>query len=472
MGRHRTPQTIPAAQERHLRSNRGTAGRTSFRPRAARLAPVVLGCALAMAVVPASNPAPVAGTATAIDGPSAASWKSWVNPADTETERESERIGRASRRPASTETTSAGTSPTPTSEQPTASPTAAPARTTGSGSSAAATSASSQAGLLASGRGAVSGLVAGAADLASRPTSGPAWNALLAAANDHSGSVDLTDQESTHAARTLGSALVYARTGHAGQRDHVVSVLRQLPTSSLSGARVLSVGRQLAGYVIAADLVGYRDAAFTAWAGSMRTKDIGGHGRWTTLSGTSENSASNWGAWAMSSRIAISAYLGDTADLQRAATVFRGFTGERAAYAGFEETSDFDPSWACGDAWVPINPSSCGARGGAIVEDISRSGGSYPSVDSTGLTYSWEVLGGATLSARLLERAGFRDVWSWGDRALLRAATFLRAHGGYAPDYRVNQYIPHEINAAYRTNLGPVGAAGYGRQFGFSDWLS
>jgi hypothetical protein len=311
-------------------------------------------------------------------------------------------------------------------------------------------------------------LLDGAA-LAARPTSGAAWEAVVRAAGDRSGGVDLANQDSTHAARTMAAALVYARTGDTASRDHVVGVLSQLPSASLSGARVLSVSRQLAGYVAAADLVGHRDSAFTSWVAGMRTEDIGNHGRWTTITGTSEDSANNWGTWAMATRVTISAYLGDTADLQRAATVFRGFTGDRAAYAGFRPTDGFDAAWACGGEWVPINPADCGDRGGAIVEDISRSGGSTP--DSTGLTYSWEALGGATLTARILARAGYADVWEWSDKALLRAAEFLQDNGGYSPRYRANQYIPHEINAAYGTTLGPVNTPGHGRQFGFTDWL-
>jgi hypothetical protein len=312
-----------------------------------------------------------------------------------------------------------------------------------------------------------------AEDLQSLPTSGAAWEALLSAAEEQSDDIDLSDEDSQHAAETLASALVYARTGDTAQRDHVLSVLRELPETSLSGARVLSVGRQLGGYAMAAGIVGYDDADFRDWIGEMRTRELGGHGRWTSITYTSEDSANNWGAWALATRIAISAYLGDRDDLGAAAAVFRGFTGDRDAYAGFNRTDDFDPEWACGgDDWVPINPSSCGARSGAIVEDVSRSSGDAPSVDDTGIMYSWEVLGGATLSARLLEGVGYTDVWGWGDRALLRAAQFLERHDGYPPEHSVNQYIPFEINAAYDVRLGPVDAAGYGRQFGFTDWLS
>ncbi len=314
------------------------------------------------------------------------------------------------------------------------------------------------------------GMVLAPADLGSRPTSGRAWDNLLAAANDRSGGVALADQDSTFPARTLAAALVHARTGNTAYRDQVVSVLRSLPKASLSGARVLSLARQLGGYAAAADVIGYRDPAFTAWIRDMRTRDVGGHGRWTTITGTSEDSANNWGTWAMASRVAISAYLGDTADLRRAATVFRGFTGDRAAYAGFRPTSDYDAGWTCGGTYVPINPAGC-AHDGALVEDISRSAGSAGSVDATGLTYSWEALGGATLTARILHNAGYPDVWHWSNDALLRAARFLDAHGGYAPRHRVNQYIPHEINTAYGVDLGPVAAAGHGRQFGFTDWL-
>jgi hypothetical protein len=364
---------------------------------------------------------------------------------------------------AASSSSSAGAGTTTSSSSPTAS---------SSASSAAAAGPSSSTSAAALPAGTTRGVLADLTQLTSTSTSTAAWKNVLSAAADHSGGVDLANQDNTHAARTLAAALVFARTGDAASRDQVVSALRQLPKAPLGSARVLSVARQLGGYAIAADLIDYRDASFQSWIGGMRTANIGNHGRWTAISQTSEDSPNNWGAWAMASRIAVSSYLGDKADLARAATVFRGFVGERSAYAGFRHTSDFDPSWGCGgDAWVPINPANCGGQSGAIVEDISRSAGAYPSVDTTGLTYSWEVLGGATLSSRLLARAGYTDVWQWGDRALLRAATFLQQHGGYTPAYRANQYIPYEINRAYGTQLGPLGAVGYGRQFGFTDWL-
>lgn len=316
-------------------------------------------------------------------------------------------------------------------------------------------------------------LIVSRSKLASLPTTGAPWKSMKAVADADLGTPDLSDQDNKHAGRTVAAALVFARTGQTVYRDKVNAELRELTQSpKLSAARVLSVSRQLGGYAIAADLVGYRAPAFVALVADLRTRHIGNHGRFVNVTQTSENTSSNWGAWALASRIAVSRYVGDTADVSRAAKVFRGFTGERDAYSGWQKTADFDPTWACGgSAWVPINPASCGARGGALVEDISRSAGVYPAVDDKGRTYSWEVLGGATMSATLLRHGGHPDVDKWGDRGLLRAAQFLARNGGYAPLYSTNQYIPWVINQTYGVALGPVQPAGLGRQFGFTDWL-
>jgi hypothetical protein len=310
-------------------------------------------------------------------------------------------------------------------------------------------------------------------DIAGLPISGTPYSVMKSVADGPLGAVDLEDQDSTTAAKTLAAALVYARTGDEAYRSRVVAALEALPEAPLSAARVLSVARQLAGFAMSADLVGYRDPGFVTWIGGMRTKYLGGHSRWTSVTQCSEDSPNNWGAWATASRAAISAYVGDNTDLARVAKVFRGFLGDRRAYAGFQHTDDYDPTWAADpSSWTPINPGTTG-KGGAIVEDISRSAGSYPRADETGSTYSWETLGGAMLTARVLKDSGYVDVYAWADKALLRAALFLHRTSGYPPDFDANQYIPWQVNRAYGVRLGPVaGTAGYGRQFGYTDWLT
>lgn len=306
------------------------------------------------------------------------------------------------------------------------------------------------------------------------PTRGGAWDALLEVADGDLGDVRLSDQESTAAGRTFAAALVYVRTGDVSYRNRVVRQLEQVPTSSLRSARALSVARQLAGFVLAADLVSYREQEFVSFVDEIRTRDLGNHGRWRSLHEASQETASNWGAWATASRIAAALYVGDDEDVAAAADVLRAFLGEGGASIRFEPTDDFDPTWVCGDPerWLPVNPPGCGDRSGALVEEVSRSAGRYPSLDDTGLTYSWEALGGALLSADLLADNGYADVHEWGDRALLRAAQFLHEHGGYPTDHSVNHYIPWVANDVYDVELGPLEPAGLGRQYGFTDWLS
>jgi hypothetical protein len=319
---------------------------------------------------------------------------------------------------------------------------------------------------------AVGSMIVDAATIAALPITGPPWAAVLRAAEEDVGNPDLEDQDNANAAHTLAAALVFVRTGEARFREAALAHLARLPLLPLRDARVLSVGRQIAGYVVAADLLGYREQGFVEFVNRIRTAELGGHDRWRSLAQASEDTASNWGAWALTSRIAASIFIGDRADIEAAAAVYRRFTGEPGGFAPWRETEDFDPTWACDPVnWAGINPADCGDRGGAVVEDISRSDGRYPEIDDTGLMYSWESLGAATLSARLLARAGYPDVYEWGDRALLRAAEFLHGHGGYPPEFVASNHVAWAINRAYGVELGPIGPAAHGRQFGFTDWL-
>ncbi len=315
-------------------------------------------------------------------------------------------------------------------------------------------------------------LLVDSAVLADLPTSGAPWSRLRAVADGDLGKPDLADQDNNNAARLLAAALVHVRTGEGSYREAVVAQLDQIPALPLDGARVLSVGRQIAGYAVTADLLGYREPAVVDFIRRIRTVRLGGHDRWFALAQASEDTASNWGAWALTSRIAASLYVGDTADVQRAAAVFHRFTGGSNEFTGWRETQDFDRTWACDPAdWQGINPTGCGERAGAIVEDISRSAGSFPTIDDKGLMYSWEALGAAVLSARLLSRAGYPDVYKWGDQGLLRAAQFLQGHGGYPPEFAASMHVGWAINQVFDVQLGPLESAGHGRQYGFTDWL-
>lgn len=321
------------------------------------------------------------------------------------------------------------------------------------------------------------GLLISPAELAQLPTSGTAWTAMKQVADGSLGTANIKDQDNMHGTRVLAVALVWARTGVPSYREKArVHIMAAIGTEV--GGRTLALGRNLASYVLAADLIDLKtyspndDATFRSWLTQVRTKYIGNHGRWVTLTQTHEDSASNWGAFAGASRIAASLYLGDTADVQRAAQILRGWMGDRSYYAGFRKTAAYDASWACNDAaWVPVNPACVKSNiniDGALVEDISRGGGlAWPPGD-TGVMYTSEALRGVYLQAELLHRAGY-DTYNWSNKALLRAADFLY-RAGWTQPYYVDRWLPWLVNKRYGTSYATRPAA-YGRVLGYADWL-
>jgi hypothetical protein len=315
------------------------------------------------------------------------------------------------------------------------------------------------------------------ATLLGLPTSGGAWTALREVADGPLGTPDLCNQDSKHAVRTFGTALVYARTGIAAYRTKA----RDAVMTAIDTARVgcdnaiLSLGRQLGAYVLAADLVGLDgadDATFRSWLSAIRTRDLGGHGRWRTLTGTHEDSANNWGTFAGASRIAASLYLEDVEDLARAALVFRGFAGDRGSWSAWGDVSGEAESWACDpQRFVPLN-APCERAGinvdGAIGEDVGRGGDLTWPPGRSGLSYQTEALQGLILQAELLDRASL-DAWAWEDSALRRAAGFMTRADAWNR-WPPGRHVPWLLNARYDLGI-PTEPAGEGRVFGFTDWL-
>jgi hypothetical protein len=319
-------------------------------------------------------------------------------------------------------------------------------------------------------------LITPRARLLARPVTGPAWDAMKAVADGDLGTPDLADQDNDHGVRVLAVALVYARTNDAAYRARAATGILAAIGTERPGAdnSVLALARQLGAYVLAADLIdldGSDDSRFRSWLTSIRTRDLGGHGRWTQLAATHADSANNWGAFAGASRMAADLYLGDTADLEQAARVMQGFLGDRSAWSAFQPVED-SADWACTPgAYTPVNP-PCTLGGidvdGAIVRDISRGGHLRWPPGRDGILYTGESLQGLVVQAELLRASG-ADPWSWSDRALYRAAGLLtRADGWNATE--VGYHLPWIFNARYGLDI-PTKPAGMGRLFGYTDWL-
>lgn len=315
------------------------------------------------------------------------------------------------------------------------------------------------------------------AEVKGLPISGPAWASLRAAAGGDPGPPSLCKQNSNANVRVLAKALVYARTGDERSRREVrQGVMGAIGTEDGADCRSLALGRELAAYVIAADLVGLdpgEDLRFRDWLAGLRTKVLSDGRSLVTCHETRPN---NWGTMCGASRVAASAYLGDRTDLARAAAVFKGYLGDRSAYAGF----DFgDRSWQADDAApVGINPRGAVRTGvsidGALPDDMRRAGG-FTTGCPERFGYAWEALQGAVVEAEILHRQGY-DAWGWQDQALRRALAYLYDLGIRCPaatdevtsgDDRFTAWI---VNNAYGTRFAAASPAEFGKIMGWTDW--
>ena len=318
-----------------------------------------------------------------------------------------------------------------------------------------------------------SGIWMSASEIAKIPMSGAAWSNLKSAADKSCGTPDLADQNQMTNVCVMAKALVFARTGTPSYRTGVTSAIRSIVQSGTYNGRSLALGRELAAYVIAADLIGLKshdaalDQQFRAKLAQLRTTSTSGGPK--NLVECHELRPNNWGTMCGASRVAIAAYLGDKAELDRAAKVLRGYLGDRSAYAGFKYG---ETSWQCDPSKpVGINPKGC-TKGGisldGVMPDDQRRGGTFAG-KATKESYAWEGMQGLITQAYLLSRQGY-DVWNWSDRAIFRAVNWLHTQAKY-PAEGDDQWQPHLINHVYGTDFpATTGGARPGKIAGFTDW--
>jgi hypothetical protein len=231
------------------------------------------------------------------------------------------------------------------------------------------------------------------------------------------------------------------------------------------------LGRELAAYVIAADLIdlpnydsNFDNQQFRPWLRRTLTEDLEGR----TLQSTHEDRPNNWGTHAGASRAAVAVYLGDQAELERTAQVFKGWLGDRSSYAGFAYGK---LDWQCNPSEpVGINPAGCMKEGhsidGVLPDDQRRDGPfQWPPPKEN---YVWEGLQGALAQAVILSNAGY-DVWNWEDQALLRAVRWLHEQANF-PAEGDDAWQPHLVNYYYGTDFPAVVPARPGKNVGWTDW--
>ena len=298
------------------------------------------------------------------------------------------------------------------------------------------------------------------------PTSGPAWDSLKREADTPTGSPNLSDKNDRVNVRVVAKALVYARTGEERYRTEVICACMAAIGTEAAG-QTLALGRELAAYVIAADLVQLptdKDKIFRKWLKQILGQSLRGR----TIRSTHEDRPNNWGTHAGASRAAVAAYLNDARELERTAQVFRGYLGDRDAYSGFKFK---DRSWqADPNKPVGINPKGARKRGysidGVIADDQRRCGKfTWPPPKEN---YVYEALQGALVQAVILNRVGYAT-WDWGNKALLRAFTWLH-NVALFPAEGDDTWQPHIINYYYNASFPAPTPSKPGKNIGWTDW--
>jgi hypothetical protein len=315
------------------------------------------------------------------------------------------------------------------------------------------------------------GIMLNQAEISALPAYGPAWDALVKRAKSTWPAPNIADQNSMTDVYTLAGALYYAKTGDAAMRTKVRNTI-MAAMGTEKGGRVLALARGLQSYVLAADLIDLRsysaadDASFRSWLSAVRTEPMT---ECDNLILCHEKRPNNWGNHSGASRIAADIYLGDASDLARAATVFRGYLGERSAYAGFKYG---ELSWQANpSAPVGINPPGATKNGlnidGVLPDDQRRGGVCCTLVKEN---YVYEGLQGAVAAAYLLSRQGY-NAWNWGNQAIKRAFIW-ETTVNYFTATSDDSWQPWLVNKVYGLKLGCNAGAGPGKGFGYADWFA
>jgi len=291
-------------------------------------------------------------------------------------------------------------------------------------------------------------------EIADIPTDNCAWDKVKSAADSaNPGSATVSDQNSNTNAQILAAAIVYIRTDAQEYRNKVVYAIEKLVSEGKPSMDTLAWSRETAAYVMAADLVGYRTAAFEDWCRKMAEIWVASDGR--TMLKMFKERPNNWGSHAFASLSAIYAYLHDYHHLKEIRDFWiLAVTGPKPR----ETRYGSDLSWHL-DKKNPrlINPYGSVKEGinidGLFPDDMRRGGAFSNPPEHTG--YPWEHLQGLIVAARILDRMRL-SIWDIDNKAIYRAAQALQVRlekscGGWKAEGDDEWLLPF-LDAAYGTN--------------------
>lgn len=287
------------------------------------------------------------------------------------------------------------------------------------------------------------------------PRTGSAFTAVQAAAKGPR--PDLSDQNSA------GSAAMLAR-GFLGDVEGVRADLAACIATAPKVARVLSLGRESQPIALAAVLTGLDPRpAIKAVLELTGLEDRGvGDG---TIRTHARKDPTNWGCHSRAT-IAWFAFAGAVPEEEAAENVRRYLTtGE-----GFTYKSDQQSWQPTAGKLVCIGPKSSDLQVDGVITNDAYRGGPPPDLKGDGANYVWEGFQGTVSAAIALDMIGYSDVWSWGDRAILRAGQWMYRKGVPASgdDRWIGWVLRKVYGGSWPYTLATPTSPGKG--WGFTDW--
>lgn len=227
------------------------------------------------------------------------------------------------------------------------------------------------------------------AEINAAPTSGAAWNRVLAQANAPLPQCRFDNNEWDYDVQVYAKALVAVRQNDEGRRNQVISALQACMSGSVPYARALEASRNLGALIISADIIGWRDAGFQNWVRNTVTRtDLGGHAgsHGDGILNTAFYGANNWGAMARFVVAAAAGYLEDSNWKLSVLNTWAHYSGQ--SQGGTDPlTSDYDSgdadTWRCAGldktGIVQVCPNGDpGQRSGGLPEELRRTGAFTP----------------------------------------------------------------------------------------------
>lgn len=295
-------------------------------------------------------------------------------------------------------------------------------------------------------------------DFAKRPRTGAAWDRMLAASKNL-GPVTLTDTGGAANGELLAAAFVAAATGDNALKSKVAAMCRD----ALEGphARTLEQARNLAPIAIALSAIGAHGADDLL----RRERDYKADSQGSVID-CHKTRPNNWGTCSGLARIAVSAHIGDSADLVAAVQVHKGWLGDRASYAGFKYG---DLSWQADPSKpVGINPDGATKNGidvDGVLPDDQRRAAAFPNWANE--NYVWQALGEVSATQYILRASGFPDVFGWSNNAVQRAYELyaIKGYGCSGDDGWQYKAAADRGVTIKHDGFAP------GKSFGWADWL-